>query len=372
MFESLSDRLSRAARGLAGKRLTETNIQDALREVRRSLLEADVALDVVSSFVASVQQRAIGEKVVSSLNAHDAFVKIVHRELVELMGVANDSLDLAAPPPVVVLMAGLQGSGKTTTVAKLARFLRERERKKVAVVSADVYRPAAIDQLRQLAEEVQARFIASSQSESPLDIVNRALTDARTQFDDVLIVDTAGRLSIDEEMMTEIASLHQALTPVETLFVVDAMTGQDAALTSKAFDEAIPLTGVVLTKTDGDARGGAALSVRAVTGKPVKFLGIGEKSDGLEAFHPDRIASRILGMGDVLTLIEEVELKVDKKKTSRLAEKIKHPPMTLHSNHDFSGPINHSPDNREVGRAKFAVFVNNPSKITIPRRDRMF
>lgn len=323
MFESLSDRLSRAARGLAGKRLTETNIQDALREVRRSLLEADVALDVVSSFVASVQQRAIGEKVVSSLNAHDAFVKIVHRELIELMGVANDSLDLTAPAPVVVLVAGLQGSGKTTTVAKLARFLRERERKKVAVVSADVYRPAAIAQLRRLAEEVQARFITSTQSESPLDIVNRALTDARTQFDDVLIVDTAGRLSIDEEMMTEIASLHQALTPVETLFVVDAMTGQDAALTSKAFDEAIPLTGIVLTKADGDARGGAALSVRAVTGKPVKFLGTGEKSDGLEAFHPDRIASRILGMGDVLTLIEEVERKVDKKKTSRLAQKIK-------------------------------------------------
>ena len=323
MFESLSDRLTRTVRGLAGKRLTETNIQDALRDVRRSLLEADVALDVVSTFIASVQQRAIGEEVVSSLNAHDAFVKIVHRELVELMGVANDTLDLAAAPPVVVLMAGLQGSGKTTTVAKLARFLRERERKKVAVVSADVYRPAAIEQLQLLADEAQARFISSIPSESPVDIVDRALIDARTQFDDVLIVDTAGRLSVDEEMMTEIALLHGALTPVETLFVVDAMTGQDAALTSKAFDEAIPLTGVILTKADGDARGGAALSIRAVTGKPIKFIGTGEKSDELEAFHPDRVASRILGMGDVLTLIEEVERKVDKKKTSRLARKIK-------------------------------------------------
>ena len=270
-----------------------------------------------------MRQRAIGEEVISSLNVHDAFVKVVHRELVELMGVANDTLDLAAAPPVVVLMAGLQGSGKTTTVAKLARFLRERERKKVAVVSADVYRPAAIDQLQILADEVQARFISSTPSESPVDIVDRALVDARTQFDDVLIVDTAGRLSIDEEMMAEIALLHGALTPVETLFVVDAMTGQDAALTSKAFDEAIPLTGVILTKADGDARGGAALSIRAVTGKPIKFIGTGEKSDELEAFHPDRVASRILGMGDVLTLIEEVERKVDKKKTSRLARKIK-------------------------------------------------
>ncbi len=323
MFESLSDRLSQTLRGLAGKRLTEANIQDALRNVRRSLLEADVALDVVSSFIAGVRQRAIGEKIESALNAHDAFVKIVHGELVELMGITNDSLNLAAVPPVVILMTGLQGAGKTTTVAKLARYLRERERKQVAVVSADIYRPAAIDQLRRLAEEVQARFIASTQSESPQDIVNRALSDARTQFDDVLIVDTAGRTSVDEEMMMEISSLHQALNPVETLFVVDAMTGQDAAVTSKAFDEAVPLTGVILTKADGDARGGAALSVRSVTGKPVKFLGTGEKSDGLEAFHPDRIASRILGMGDVLTLIEEVERKVDKKKTSRMADKIK-------------------------------------------------
>ena len=323
MFESLSDRLTRTVRGLAGKRLTDTNIQDALRDVRRSLLEADVALDVVSSFIASVRQRAIGAEVTSSLNAHDAFVKIVHRELVELMGVANDTLDLAAAPPVVVLMAGLQGSGKTTTVAKLARFLRERERKKVAVVSADVYRPAAIEQLQLLADEAQARFISSTPSESPVDIVDRALIDARTQFDDVLIVDTAGRLSIDEEMMTELALLHGALSPVETLFVVDAMTGQDAALTSKAFDEAIALTGVILSKADGDARGGAALSIRAVTGKPIKFIGTGEKTDELEAFHPDRVASRILGMGDVLTLIEEVERKVDKRKTSRLARKIK-------------------------------------------------
>lgn len=322
MFDSLSDRLTRTFRGLGGKRLTEENIQQSMRDVRTALLEADVALEVVRAFTKDVQERAVGQEVMRAVDPGDAFVKVVHDELVALMGSANDALNLATTPPAIVLMAGLQGAGKTTTVAKLARFLQERDKKKVAVVSADVYRPAAIEQLHTLADEVGARFIASTQLERPIDIVNRAVADARTQFDDVLIVDTAGRLAIDDEMMAEIKTLHAALDPIETLFVVDAMTGQDAATTAKAFNDALPLTGVVLAKTDGDARGGAALSVRAVTGKPIKFLGVGEKTDGLEAFHPDRIASRILGMGDVLTLIEEAERKVDKKKAQRLAKKI--------------------------------------------------
>jgi len=250
-------------------------------------------------------------------------VKLVHDELVELMGVANDQLDLTAAPPAIVLMAGLQGVGKTTTVAKLARFLRERQKKKVAVVSTDVYRPAAIDQLQTLAAEVGATFIASRPDEAPVAIARRAVAEARTKFADVLIVDTAGRLAIDAEMMAEIRALHAALNPVETLFVVDAMTGQDAATTAKAFHDALPLTGIVLAKSDGDARGGAALSVRAITGKPIKFLGVGEKTEALEPFHPDRVASRILGMGDVLSLIEEAERKVDRDKAERLAKKIK-------------------------------------------------
>jgi len=323
MFDSLSERLTETMRGLSGKaRLSEENIAAALRDVRMALLEADVALPVVKEFVDHVREAAVGQAVSSALNPGEAFIKIVHAELVRLMGDANDGLDLATTPPAIVLMAGLQGAGKTTTVAKLARLLIEREKKKVAVVSADVYRPAAIEQLKTLAGEVSAHFIESSASEAPLDIAKRAVAEASTQFADVLLVDTAGRLAIDEDMMQEIRSLQQALTPIETLFVVDAMTGQDAANTAKAFNDALTLTGVVLAKADGDARGGAALSVRSITGKPIKFIGMGETTDALEPFHPDRVASRILGMGDVLTLIEEAERKVDKKKAERLAKKI--------------------------------------------------
>ena len=323
MFDALSERLTAALRSISGRgRLTENNIQAAVREVRVALLEADVALSVVRRFIDDVRRRAIGREVHASLNAGQAFVQIVRDELVRLMGEANDALNLAVNPPAVVLLAGLQGAGKTATVAKLARHLKERERKRVAVVSADVYRPAAIDQLRTLSAEAGARFVPSAASEKPVAIAKRALADARTRFDDVLIVDTAGRLAVDEEMMAEIAALHAAVRPIETLFVVDAMTGQDAAATAKAFGEAIPLTGVVLAKVDGDARGGAALSVRAVTGKPIKFLAAGEKTDALEPFHPDRVASRILGMGDVLSLIEEAERKVDQPQAKRLAGKL--------------------------------------------------
>ena len=323
MFDSLSDRLSSVLRTVAGRgRLTEDNIRESVREVRLALLDADVALSVVRAFTADVQERAVGREVVGSLDPAQAFVKIVNDELVKLMGATNESLALSATPPAVVLMAGLQGAGKTSTVAKLARFLKEVERKRVAVVSADVYRPAAIEQLQTLSGEVEARFIPSSSTEQPTAIVKRALADAKRQFDDVLLVDTAGRLAIDDEMMAEIAALHAALDPIETLFVVDALSGQDAATTAKAFNDALPLTGVVLAKADGDARGGAALSVRAVTGKPIKFLAVGEQTDALEAFHPERIASRILGMGDMLTLIEEAERKVDKRKAMRLARKV--------------------------------------------------
>ncbi len=323
MFENLSDRLTRTLRSVSGKsRLTDDNISEAMRDVRTALLEADVALSVVKDFVERIRLRAVGTEVAESLSPGQALVKLVHDELVVLMGSANDALSLAVAPPAVVLMAGLQGAGKTTTVAKLARLLAERHNKKTAVVSADVYRPAAIKQLETLAAEVGASFIHSSADEAPLDIVKRALIEARTRFVDVLIVDTAGRLAIDVPMMDEIRALHAALNPAETLFVVDAMTGQDAAQTAKAFNDALPLTGVVLAKADGDARGGAALSVRAITGKPIKFLGVGERTDGLEPFHPDRVAARILGMGDVLTLIEEAERKVDRTKAERLARKI--------------------------------------------------
>ncbi len=323
MFENLSDRLGQTLRGLSGKaRLSEENVSAAMRDVRMALLEADVALPVVRSFTEKVKSRAMGQVVALALNPGEAFVKIVYEELVEVMGQANDALNLATTPPAIVLMAGLQGSGKTTTVAKLALYLKEREKKQVAVVSADVYRPAAIEQLATLAAEVGAQFIASSRDEQPLAIAERAGAEAKTQFADVLIVDTAGRLAIDEAMMAEIRSLQAVLKPIETLFVVDAMTGQDAANTAKAFNDVLNLTGVVLAKADGDARGGAALSVRAITGKPIKFIGMGEKTDALEPFHPDRLASRILGMGDVLSLIEEAERKVDKKKAQRLAKKI--------------------------------------------------
>jgi signal recognition particle subunit SRP54 len=323
MFENLSDRLSKTLRNISGKgRLSEENIKDTLREVRMALLEADVALPVVKDFVAKVKERAVGIEVSKSLSPGQMFVKVVQSELESAMGDANEALSLAAQPPAVVLMAGLQGAGKTTTVAKLAKYLKEREKKSVLVVSADVYRPAAIKQLEMLATEVDAGFFPSDISQKPVDIANAAIDHAKKKFFDVVIVDTAGRLHVDDKMMGEIKDLHASINPVETLFVVDSMTGQDAANTAKAFDDALPLTGIILTKADGDARGGAALSIRAITGKPIKFIGMGEKIDALEPFHPERIASRILGMGDVLSLIEEVERKVDKDKAEKLAKKV--------------------------------------------------
>ena len=323
MFDGLSDRLASTAQKLRGEgRLTETNIQDALRDVRMALLEADVALSVVRGFIEDVKQRALGEEVLTSLKPGQVFVSIVQDELVKVMGEQNESLDLSAQPPAVVLMAGLQGAGKTTTVAKLAKMLQEREKKKTLVVSCDIYRPAAIEQLKTLASQVGAEFFPSSIDQKPTDIAKAAIDYARKHYIDVLIVDTAGRLHIDADMMAEIKAVHAAVNPVETLFVVDSMTGQDAANTAQAFNEALPLTGVVLTKTDGDARGGAALSIRQITGKPIKFMGSGEKIEALEPFHPDRVASRILGMGDVLSLVEEVQQKVDHKKAAQLARKV--------------------------------------------------
>ncbi len=323
MFDNLSEHLGQTLRGLTGKaHLTDENVAAAIRDVRMALLEADVALPVVKSFIERVRARAVGQVVAASLNPSEAFVKIVHEELIEVMGRANDRLNLATVPPAIVLMAGLQGAGKTTTAAKLAHLLKERQHKKVALVSTDIYRPAAIEQLQTLANEVGARFIASSTREEPVAIATRAIAEARRQLDDVLIVDTAGRLAVDTDMMREISALQETLKPIETLFVVDAMTGQDAANTAKAFDEALELTGVVLAKADGDARGGAALSVRFITGKPIKFIGMGERPDALEPFHPDRLASRILGMGDLLSLIEEAERKVDRRKVDRLARKL--------------------------------------------------
>ncbi len=323
MFESLSQRLSTTVNRLRGRgRLTEENIREALREVRIALLEADVALPVVQALVQRIKVRAVGQEVVKSLSPGQALIKVVSDELTLVMGSANSELNLAQQPPAVVLMAGLQGAGKTTTVAKLARLLTERKKKKVMVVSCDVYRPAAIEQLRTLAEQVGVKFFPSEAGQDPVAIAKAALAAARREVVDVLLVDTAGRLHVDEAMMDEIKALHAAITPIETLFVVDSMTGQDAANTARAFNEALPLTGVILTKTDGDARGGAALSVRYVTGKPIKFLGAGEKTDALEPFHPDRLAQRILGMGDVLSLVEEVERKVDQDKAQKLATKV--------------------------------------------------
>ncbi len=324
MFENLSERLARTIKNLRGQgRLTEDNVRETMREVRTALLEADVALPVVRAFVDRVRDRAMGQEVLQSLTPGQALVKIVRDELVAIMGEANEELALQVAPPAVVLMAGLQGSGKTTSVAKLARWLRERKKKSVLLASCDVYRPAAIEQLGTLAAEVGASFFPSSADQDPVDIANAAISHARRQHVDVLIIDTAGRLHIDAEMMSEIQRLHAAARPAETLFVVDSMTGQDAANTAQAFNEALPLTGVILTKADGDARGGAALSIRHITGKPIKFLGVGEKTAALEPFHPDRLASRILGMGDVLSLVEEAERKVDKDKAAKLASKLK-------------------------------------------------
>ncbi|MGD8384009.1 MAG: signal recognition particle protein [Lysobacterales bacterium] len=324
MFDNLTQRLTQTMQKLRGKgRLTEESIQETLREVRIALLEADVALPVVQSFIGQVKQRALGQEVIGSLQPGQALVKIVHDELVGIMGEENAELDLNAAPPVVVLLAGLQGAGKTTTAAKLARLLKEQFKKKVMVVSCDVYRPAAIDQLETLAQQVGVLFHPSRTADDPVAIATQALDDARRQYVDVLLVDTAGRLHIDAEMMAEIRRLHTAVEPHETLFVVDSMTGQDAATTAAAFNEALALTGVILTKTDGDARGGAALSVRQVTGKPIKFVGSGEKTEALQPFYPERVASRILGMGDVLSLVEEVQRHVDQDKAEKLAHKVR-------------------------------------------------
>ena len=324
MFETLSERLTQAARSLSGKgRLSESNIKDTVRQVRLALLEADVALPVVKTFIERIRERAVGEEVGKSLTPGQAFIKIIHSELVEVLGSDTVPLDLRAQPPVVVFLAGLQGAGKTTTAAKLARRLIEKDKKRVMLVSVDIHRPAAILQLETLAGEVGAIHCQSSADEKPEKIVDRALDEARRQHMDVLIVDTAGRLHIDDEMMSEARRVHERAAPHETLFVVDSMAGQDAVNSARAFDEALPLTGVILTKADGDAKGGAALSVREVTGKPIRFIGVGEKTDALEVFHPDRMASRILGMGDVLTLVEEIEGKVNKETADKLAKKLK-------------------------------------------------
>jgi len=324
MLDNLTQRLSRVVRTLRGQaRLTEDNISDALREVRMALLEADVALPVVRELVARIKEKAVGQEVIGSLTPGQALVGVVHRELAELMGGAHSGLNLAVQPPAVILMAGLQGAGKTTTTGKLGKLLRERMKKKVLAVSADVYRPAAIQQLKLVAEQAGIDFFLTQVSDKPAAIAASALDFARKHYYDVVLFDTAGRLAIDEAMMREVAELHAALQPVETLFVVDAMLGQDAVNTARAFNEALPLTGIILTKLDGDARGGAALSVRHVTGKPLKFAGVGEKLTGLEEFHPERMASRILGMGDVLGLIEEAQRGVDQEKAQEFAQKLK-------------------------------------------------
>lgn len=324
MLDNLTQRLARVMKTLRGEaRLTEDNIADAMREVRLALLEADVALPAVKTFINAVKEKAVGEEVIGSLTPGQALIGVVHRELTALMGEAHTGLNLATQPPAIVLMAGLQGAGKTTTVGKLARLLKETQRKKVLVVSCDVYRPAAIDQLKAVAEQAGVDFFSSSPGNKPVDIAREAAVWAKRHYHDVLLVDTAGRLSIDEVMMKEIAALHEALNPIETLFVVDAMLGQDAINTAKAFSEALPLTGVILTKLDGDARGGAALSVRHVTGRPIKYAGVGEKLSGIEPFHPERMASRILGMGDVLSLIEEAKKGIDEQQAVELAKKLK-------------------------------------------------
>ncbi len=323
MFDQLSDRLRETLKRVRGKaRLTEDNIGKAMREVRIALLEADVSLPVVKAFIAQTRERALGRDVMQSVTPGQMVVKIVHEQLVAIMGESNDGLNLAARPPAVVLVAGLQGAGKTTTVAKLAQWLKQREHKSMLLATTDIYRPAAIDQLKTLAGMIDVEFFPASVDQDPVVIARNAIDHARRSGIDIVLLDTAGRLHVDAQMMAEIRTVHAAVNPVETLFVVDSMTGQDAVNSASAFDEALPLTGVILTKTDGDARGGAALSIRHVTGKPIKFLGTGEKLDALEAFYPDRVASRILGMGDVLTLVEQVQQKIDKGKADKLAKKI--------------------------------------------------
>jgi signal recognition particle subunit SRP54 len=324
MLDALTQRLSNVVKTLRGHaRLTEDNVQEMLREVRLALLDADAGLPVVKDFVARVKEKALGQEVVGSLTPGQALVGVVHQELVELMGGASAGLNFATQPPAVILLAGLQGSGKTTSAGKLARLIRNTTKKKVLLVSTDVYRPAAIDQLATLAANLEVDLFPSDPTQKPVDIARGALDHARRHYHDVLIVDTAGRLAIDAQMMEEVRQLHAAVKPIETLFVVDSMQGQDAVNVARAFNEALPLTGIVLTKLDGDSRGGAALSVRHVTGKPIKFVGVSEKMDGLEPFHPERMASRILGMGDILSLVEEARAKVDEKEATRLAEKFK-------------------------------------------------
>lgn len=323
MLDNLTNRFSNVLKNIRGQaKLTEDNIKDALREVRLALLEADVALPVVKEFINNVKEKALGQEIAGSLTPAQAFIGVVNNALIELMGKENSTLNLAVSPPAVILMAGLQGAGKTTTVGKLSRLLKNNQKKKILVVSADVYRPAAIEQLKLLAEQVGVDFFPSNTGQQPVEIAKAAVDHAKRHFYDVLMVDTAGRLAIDEEMMNEIKALHAAVNPVETLFVVDAMLGQDAVNTAQAFNEALPLTGVILTKMDGDSRGGAALSVRQVTGKSIKFIGVGEKISGLEPFYPDRIASRILGMGDVLSLIEDVQKGIDEEAAAKMAKKL--------------------------------------------------
>ncbi len=324
MLDALTQRLSSVVKTLRGhSRLTEDNVQDMLREVRLALLDADAGLPVVKDFVGKVKEKALGQEVAGSLTPGQALVGIVHHELVDLMGGSNAALDFATQPPAIILLAGLQGSGKTTSAGKLARLIKATTKKKVLLVSTDVYRPAAIEQLATLAKSLDIELYPSDPSQKPVDIARAAVDHAKRHFHDVLIVDTAGRTAIDEAMMDEVKALHAALKPIETLFVVDSMQGQDAVNVARAFSEALPLTGIILTKLDGDARGGAALSVRHVTGKPIKFVGVSEKMDGLEAFHPDRMASRILGMGDILSLVEEARARVDEKEAQKLADKFK-------------------------------------------------
>lgn len=324
MFSNLSERLLGTVRKLSGRgRITEENIKEALRDIRVALLEADVALPVVKQFIEHLKEKAIGQDVLHSIKPGEALVKIVQDELTSTLGEEKVELNLSVSPPAVILMAGLQGSGKTTSTAKLARYLTQKEKKSVLVVSTDIYRPAAIQQLATLAEQTGIDFFPSHAEQKPIDIASNALAHAKKQFHDVLIIDTAGRLHVDGEMMSEIKELHNKVSPAETLFVVDSMTGQDAANTAKSFDDALNLTGIILTKIDGDARGGAALSIRHITGKPIKFIGTGEKTDGFEVFHPDRLASRILDMGDIVSLVEEAQDKVDKKKAEKLTKKIK-------------------------------------------------
>jgi len=324
MFEQLSDRLNLTLKKLKGQaRISEENIATPLREIRMALLEADVALPVVRELIDAIKKKAVGEEVKKSLTPGQVIVRVVNDELTRLMGESNVDLDLSTQPPAVILLAGLQGAGKTTTAAKLAKLLKDRKKKKVLLVSADIYRPAAIDQLKKLASDLQVDFHPSSADDKAVNIAKSALSEAKSRLYDVLIIDTAGRLHVDGEMMEEIQAVHQAVKPIETLFVVDSMTGQDAVNSAKAFDEALPLSGVVLTKMDGDARGGAALSIRQITGKPIKFIGVGEAADALEPFYPDRVASRILGMGDVVSLVEDVERKVDQDKAQKMARKLK-------------------------------------------------